>query len=202
MKPIQNKKTKNCKSCKKEFIQYKSTVNVCSKQCYLNDRNKKESKIKKENEKNKIQGKALYKHLLRTVTHTLIKILDKEQKCISLGKDKADEAGHFFGVGRHPALKYHLLNIYSQSHYDNCHLNGNESVYSQNLLDLFGKEVHEEIMELPKKYKVLRLAEFEIIEAIKVTKQCIIEARELPKLTQRERIEWRVIFNKRINIYK
>jgi hypothetical protein len=71
--------------------------------------------------------------------------------CISSGKaplhDGEWQAGHLFSVGAFPGLRFHPLNIHSQSSRDNCHLGGNHAAYSAAVIRRYGLATFEALAE-------------------------------------------------------
>jgi hypothetical protein len=94
--------------------------------------------------------------------------------------------------------------MYSQSVHDNQHLSGNLLEYREmleklNLYDLY--------LEQKRKYPTLKITKEEIKEAIQNAKSVILELKMknqeemLPRTTEK-RVELRLKYQKRLNIYK
>src|SRR5690606_30681698 len=105
--------------------------------------------------------------------------------------------------------RFNLLNIYAQSVEHNQYKGGAPIEYAQNLINLFGDEVYEEIMSLKRKYPVIKLG-------IPELKECIERAKEAERMyegvfenikdgiltsPQSFRIELRRLINDYIGIY-
>lgn len=75
--------------------------------------------------------------------------------CISSGKaplhDAEWQAGHLFAVGPFPSVRFHPLNIHSQSSRDNCHLGGNHAAYSAAHIARYGLATFEALAEEARK---------------------------------------------------
>jgi hypothetical protein len=94
--------------------------------------------------------------------------------------------------------------MYSQSVADNNHLSGNLLEYREmleklNLYDLY--------LEQKRKYPTLKISKEEIKEAIQNAKSVILELKmknqeELLPRTTEKRVELRLKYQKRLNIYK
>jgi len=78
---------------------------------------------------------------LREELHAAIRLRDGA-RCISSGKYPLQpsewNAGHLFAVGPFPSVRFHPLNIHSQSSRDNCHLGGNHAAYSEAFIRRYG----------------------------------------------------------------
>ena len=86
--------------------------------------------------------------------------------CISSGKaplhDAEWQAGHLFAVGPFPSVRFHPLNIHSQSSRDNCHLGGNHAAYSAAFIARYGLATFEALAEVartPRQWTVGELYE-------------------------------------------
>lgn len=87
---------------------------------------------------------------LQKIFNTYIRLRDTKQDkgtpyfiCISCGKPKPLDqmnAGHFFAVGNHPALRFDEDNCHGQCITCNYHLHGNLVRYQANLIIKIGQE--------------------------------------------------------------
>lgn len=67
---------------------------------------------------------------------------DADKPCISCGRHHQGQwhAGHYMGVGRHPALRFEPDNVHKQCKPCNTDLSGNLIRYRAKLVDLLGLE--------------------------------------------------------------
>jgi hypothetical protein len=94
--------------------------------------------------------------------------------------------------------------MYSQSVHDNQHLSGNLLEYREMLEKL---NIYDLYLEQKRKYPTLKITKEEIKEAIQNAKSVILELKMLnqeemlPRTTEK-RVELRLKYQKRLNIYK
>jgi hypothetical protein len=94
--------------------------------------------------------------------------------------------------------------MYSQSVHDNQHLSGNLLEYREMLEKL---NIYDLYLEQKRKYPTLKISKEEIKEAIHNAKSVILELKMLnqeeilPRTTEK-RVELRLKYQKRLNIYK
>jgi hypothetical protein len=137
---------------------------------------------------------------LQEEINLLVRTIDRGWPCISSGVIECQfHAGHFFARSTHPALRFHLHNIWAQSAYDNGQREGNRNGYIDGLVNLYG-EGYGFIEHLPRIYPSRKWAKDELIDALKVVKRCI---KKVPnrRLTKEERWEYRDLFNDEIKLY-
>jgi len=156
-------RVKKCKSCDKYFDVVRPLQMVCSALCGYNYSKKlitkKEAKDwneKKKKIKDKLMGVPEYKKILQVKINTIIRLIDKGQKCMSCNST-GNVAGHYHSVGANPALRYHVDNIHIQEISCNNEKGGNTSKYATGLLDTYGRWYSDIVIyELPLRYRELK----------------------------------------------
>jgi hypothetical protein len=145
-----------------------------------------------------------YHKELQKEINTLVRTIDKGGLCISSQKPLNDkfDAGHFYSVGSNPSLRYHLDNIHAQSVYSNQHLSGDQINFLFGLELTYGPEYKDFVLELKRKYQVLKLTSDQLSEKTKLVKEIIKELRTNDKVySGPDRLLLRKEFNERIGIY-
>lgn len=214
-----NLKPKKCKWCKNSFTPYTSLSQCCGIKCslaYNNEKKRiKDAKMREVlteeqiNERVKSFKKNIYEvsvfNYLQQEINKIVRLIDMGHPCISSGLPYGKyhpNAGHYFGVGAHPALRYNLLNIFNQSKKDNDELGGKGSTYGLGLKNTFGEDVRNEIEDLVAKYPTLHLSPLEAKEKLSIARKI---AKELFVMgvyyTTRDRIDLRKRLNERIGLY-
>jgi hypothetical protein len=153
-----------------------------------------------------LENLSYWKKILQAQINSIVRLIDKDCPCISSGRAYRtdDQAGHFYSVGSTPALRFNLLNLWSQSIRDNMHNSGNLLNYREQLVKF---DIIDLIEEQRLKYPTLKLSIEEIKEAIiktKVVKKMLIEQNNdvFNPRSVVKRVELRVEFNNFIEIYK
>lgn len=194
------RKQKKCKNCKKEFEPTKPFQQVCSYICAIT-LSKEKLKVKTERKQRKetkekllnLEPKSFWEAKLQTEINKLIRLIDFQHLCISCGgKPIKGQAGHFRSVGSCPALRFDLRNIWLQCHKCNAEMGGNVHGYDNGLIELFGRDVWEQL-----KFNnpdPLRLTIDELKEIIKEVRE-IIRGYEVVKLSHRDRLSIREVYN-------
>jgi len=209
-------KLKLCKICKAKYTPTKPLQMVCGGLCAIEyskihlpkvkmteaNQKRKENKAKLK----ELENLSYWKKILQAQVNLIVRLIDKGCNCISSNRPyrEDDQAGHMYSVGSTPALRFNLLNLWSQSIRDNMHNSGNllnyrEMVVKLNIIDL--------IEEQRLKYPTLKVSIEEIKEAIQNAKSVILELKMLnqeeilPRTTEK-RVELRLKYQKRLNIYK
>lgn len=163
---------------------------------------------RKENQVKKLElkPKSYWLAILQKEINQIVRLIDKDCPCISSGRAYRtdDQAGHFYSVGSTPALRFNLLNLWSQSIKDNMHNSGNLLNYREQLVKF---DIIDLIEDEKRKYPTLKLSIEEIKEAIskaKIVKKLMIDKNNdvfAPRSVQ-NRVNLRVEFNKFLEIYK
>jgi hypothetical protein len=127
---LKQPKPKRCKVCKNEFIPKSSTAIVCSFSCALEyteqQRVKKEAKLAKQTRQErteaikKLRPRGWYVKECQKVVNAFIRERDKDELCISCGKDRNGyDAGHYLSRSIRPELRFNEDNIHKQCKYCN-----------------------------------------------------------------------------------
>jgi hypothetical protein len=203
-----------CKNCKVKFQPKYFNQKYCmiNDECiiaHLESAKKVQRAVKKkENQVKKLElkTKSYWLAILQKEINQIVRLIDKDCPCISSGRPYRtdDQAGHFYSVGSTPALRFNLLNLWSQSIKDNMHNSGNLLNYRENLVN-FG--IIYFIEDEKRKYPTLKLSIEEIKEAIskaKIVKKVMIELNSdvFNPRSVVKRIELRQEFNRYLEIYK
>lgn len=165
---------------------------------------KKEQKAKDTETRNSLKTKSDWEAELQKVINSIVRTIDKGCPCISSRRiitGKYD-AGHFYSVGSHPALRFNLMNIYAQSVEQNQHKGGNPIGFRDGIRFLYSMEHLEYLDGLRALYPVLKLSIPEIQEAIKKAKSVLsrLKKNEVNR-TRWQRLELRASINNEIGIY-
>jgi len=166
-----------------------------------------EKQQKKEHRQRKEESrkKSYHEKRLQDEINWIVRLIDNGQPCISSGRLEGKFAGgHYFAVGSFPSLRYHFFNIHRQTFEQNSHKSGNIRGYTKNLLEVYGQEYHDFILnDLRRLYPSLHLTipelKEKLLEARKIRKELLQKSRIY---STSERIQLRKEFNKRLNIYK
>ena len=203
-----------CKQCKSKFIpkyfnqKYCLINDECIKAHVENVKSKQTIQKKKENKAklNDLQPKGYWLGKLQEEINQIVRLIDKDCPCISSGRPyrSDDQAGHFYSVGSTPALRFNLLNLWSQSIKDNMHNSGNLLNYREQLVKF---DIIDLIEDEKRKYPTLKLSIEEIKEAIskaKIVKKVMIELNSdvFNPRSVIKRVELRQEFNRYLEIYK
>jgi hypothetical protein len=209
-------KPKLCKVCKTKYTPTKPLQQVCNPLCaieyskiHLPKHKMTEANQKRKENKAKLkdlENLSYWKKILQAQVNLIVRLIDKGCNCISSGRPyrEDDQAGHMYSVGSTPALRFNLLNLWSQSIRDNMHNSGNLLNYREQLVKF---DIIDLIEEQRLKYPTLKVSIEEIKEAIQNAKSVILELKMLnqeellPRTTQK-RVELRLKYQKRLNIYK
>lgn len=183
-------KPKTCRAvgCNAEFIPHTSTQKVCSMGCAMKyTKDEKERKALQENRKRKqaLKTRSDYLKDAQRAFNTFIRTRDAMEPCISCGcqveqkRGGTYDAGHFFSIGAHPAMRFDERNCHKQCVKCNRDLSGNVHNYRLALIDKLGQEEfdrfeQEAYQSEPKKYSIDDLKE--------IIKTYRAKAREAEKL--------------------
>jgi hypothetical protein len=154
--------------------------------------------------KEKLMTKSDFEKLLQKEINTIIRLIDKDFKCISSGKPLNDkfDAGHFYSVGSNATLRFNLLNIYAQSVYANQYLSGDQINFINGIEENYGIGLKDYVLRLKSEYPILKLTTDELKEKITIARS-IVKHLKLENKTYNsiQRIDLRRQFNKMIGIY-
>lgn len=188
MKDFKPLKKKKCKHCGAYFIPARKFQPVCSIKCAIErNREKRQKEIKKQEkeEKKALKKKTSewkvdthskeYRKYLQDEINLLARKIDAlfGLNCIDCGKDygKQVDGAHFHSVGANCSLRYHLHNIHSARSYCNQHSDKHKTGYKEGLERRYGAEYAQKvIVELPIKYKELKLNNREVYDKLKLVR--------------------------------
>ena len=145
------KRVKKCKVCQSEFKPFNSTAKACSPTCALElGRERKRKQYRKEAIEYRKRTAPVKSVLAKAqaAVNSYIRIRDQGKPCISCEGFKTQaglkggsyDAGHWFGRGAHPSLRFVLWNIHKQCVTCNQHLNGHPHGYEAGLNKRFSCE--------------------------------------------------------------
>jgi len=161
---------------------------------------KQKTKEMKEN----VKTKSDYEKELQKEINTIVRLIDKDQVCISTLKplNAKFDAGHFYSCGSTPALRFNLNNIFAQSVYANQYLSGDQINFINGLSQLYGENYKDYVLNLKSVYKELKLHIYEIKEKIKIAREIVKELKEQNDVYDADTRRFlRNIYNLRIGIY-
>lgn len=161
---------------------------------------KQKTKEMKEN----VKTKSDYEKELQKEINTIVRLIDKDQVCISTLKplNTKYDAGHFYSVGSTPSLRFNLNNIFAQSVYANQYLSGDQINFINGLSQLYGENYKEYVLNLKSVYKELKLHIYEIKDKIKIAREIVKELKEQNDVYDADTRRFlRNIYNLRIGIY-
>ena len=146
-----------------------------------------------------------YTKELQKEINTIVRLIDKDFKCISTGKplNEKYDAGHFYSCGSNPSLRFNLLNIYAQSVYANQHLSGDQINFINGINENYGSGLKSIVLRLKKDYPILKLDREQLKQKTQIARS-IVKHLKLENKTYNsiERIELRKKYNKMIGIYE
>lgn len=202
---------KKCKSCGEKFEpKYSTAQPVCSYQCALKYNKKEkvkewENQSKKQNEP-KTTKKVSTKEYLQQEVNKLARLIDEHfnYNCIDCSKqfNKVVQGAHYHNVGGNENIRFNLHNIHSARAHCNMYSSEHKKGYVIGLKDRYGLDYYNLVeTELSIKYSYLGLNEVELKEALKNTRKCIRELKNIIKGCSNGK-EARDKLNKLIGIYK
>jgi DNA-directed RNA polymerase subunit M/transcription elongation factor TFIIS len=136
---------KSCKKCGENFTPF-STLDkhcyVCKKteQALKNLAKIKKEKVKKQKED--LLTVSDYLKLAQQVFNKWVRLRDKDQPCISCGKEinGVRHASHYLSSGGHSAVRFHPDNVWVSCYKCNVMLSGNGIEYRMRLIKKIGLE--------------------------------------------------------------
>lgn len=162
-----------CKECKKPFDKLNSQHIICSYECLIKYRNKKQVKKTEKRKYTKIseQSFAELVQVLQKDFNKFIRQRDTESDyftCINCSKVKHKskcDAGHFFAISTNPSVRFDENNVHTQCNYCNRFSSSGHLHYKENLIKKIG--VNKFNLLVAKSNKSLNLSRFELLEKIK-----------------------------------
>jgi hypothetical protein len=134
-----------------------------------------------------------------------VRLIDKGHQCISNGsfyKEGGMDAGHYYARSTHPTLRYHLLNIWGQSKYDNQYMEGNRQGFYKGLYLVGGDSLLDEIESLPGLFKTAKWSIPELSCARDVVRSFILDYQKKNYyLADQDRIELKRELTKLTGLY-
>lgn len=203
---------RKCVYCKTKFEPKSANHIACGVECVVaykrKQSDKAEARKQAENKKvlkEKLKTKSDYEKELQKEVNTIIRLIDQGHDCISSFrpmKKEQQQAGHFYSVGSHPALRFHLHNIYGQSIEQNMYQSGNPLGFMVGLDQYFGSVIKNYVLNLKQDYPVLKLSVEELKNATMKAKSIIKWLKLQDRMfTMEERLILRDRFNQEIGIY-
>ena len=166
-------------------------------------------KIKKQI-KETLETKSQLEAKLQKVINAIVREIDKGCVCISNRKPipkRQEQGGHFISRGSHPALRFHLDNIFLQSVHDNMYKSGNQMAFLSGLSEEYGLDYSNYVQGLKSAYKSLNLSREEIKEATVKARRMLNEVKKTGEnrrgipFAPDYRLSLRKIINEYIGIY-
>jgi hypothetical protein len=114
---------------------------------------------------------------LQLVFNAYIRARDKGKPCISCGKVKELQAGHYFPIQGFDGLRYDEDNVSGECEYDNCFNEAHLIGYGINLKNRLGEEKYNALLIRADDYKKngYKWSRSELLDLIEVYKQKIKE---------------------------
>ncbi len=164
MNTSQETKRKICIICGDLFTPYKTIDRICSYSCSrkYQDRKAEEKKQRETTGEKKAQR---YIEELTYWFNRYIRLRDRGKNCITCNKNLGFDitkydAGHCFGSGAYPELRYNDLNTWGQCKKCNQYDGGNFDEYRALLPQRIGQDNYDELVRLkntPRKYGIFEL---------------------------------------------
>lgn len=159
----------------------------------------KNEKIETKRLKKEIKTSAELKKYLQTKVNEIVRLIDSEQPCISCNHGhfswtRRKQAGHFYSVGSSSTIRFHLDNIHTQCSICNEHLSGNERKYAKGLIERYGQEYLNSVIQL-KQIQPIKLEKYQIEEIIKIANKILRNIKKGSDYTRDEVNELLGIYN-------
>lgn len=168
---------------------------------------KKEQSVKKEETRQKkidLMGVDKYRsEVLQPIFNEIARLIDYQCPCIATRLyDGKMNGGHFIAVGSNRTIALNLHNIHMQCFESNVHKGGDNNLYRQGLIDVYGEEYLDKVESL-KRTPAIHLSKSDMIEIKKLASDIRNELKaDLKHRTPEERIALREEINLRIGIYQ
>jgi len=192
-----------CDSCLYDFYTTDERGKIEFAKRKLKNHTKKE-KVFKSDLRQKLKTNVDYVKDLQKEINTIVRLIDRGSQCISTLKplNTKYDAGHFYSCGSNPSLRFHLDNIHAQSVYANQYLSGDQMNYLNGLEKVYGTEYKNYVIDLKRKYPILKLSIDELKEKIVIAKE-IVKGLKITNYQYNSdvRISLRQIINKKLGIY-
>lgn len=189
-KPSKRIKLYVCKVCKNKYDRKGNhLITWCSPECgtqlaLKKLRDKKKADVKEVNKAWK-EKKAVYRaelsqgkqsqDPLQKAVNKIVRLLDKDQPCLARPFEQCShfDAGHVWGVGSWPSLRYNVWNIHKQSVKSNRDLGGESLLMLEGIETRYGAEIRDMVEGLRLKYPKLSLSVQDKTEALKTANKII-----------------------------
>lgn len=167
---------------------------------------KRNDKAKTKTTREGLETKSQLEAKLQKVINAIAREIDRNCLCISSRKPiprGQEQGGHFISRGSHPALRFHLDNIFLQSVHDNMYKSGNQIAFLDGLRQEYGFEYSEYVQSLKSVYKSLNLSRDEIKEATVKARFMLNEVKKTGNTSLGRRFcpEYRTSLRRRVNEY-
>jgi len=192
-----------CSACRYEFYMTDERGKIEFAKRKLKNHTVKEKAFKSDL-RQKLKTNADYVKDLQKEINTIVRLIDRGSQCISTLKplNAKFDAGHFYSCGSNPSLRFHLDNIHAQSVYANQYLSGDQMNYLNGLKRVYGTEYKNHVIDLKRKYPILKLTIDELKEKIVIAKSIVFKLKfEFRTLDNKERLKLREIYNEKLGIY-
>jgi hypothetical protein len=100
------------------------------------------------------------------VVNSYIRKRDEGLPCISCGSNNGNQAGHYFAVKGHSALRFNEWNIHLQCAGCNMYKHGNQAMYRIGLVEKIGEKAVNGLETIATKVKVYKWSRSELNELI------------------------------------
>ncbi len=199
------------KDCDKQFMQYKSTVKVCSMACAIQDaktkrvtKDAKEWNTEKKTRELTLMSKDKYRvTYIQPLVNHLARIIDNEQPCICTDTTEGKmNGGHRHSVGSNVTLALNLHNIHQQSYQSNHHQSGDHLKYRAGLKRVYSSGYADYIDETLMQCPALHLTKGDLIELKPRLQKIVNHYKKLNKVYNPvQRIKLRNKLNEELGIY-
>jgi len=192
-----------CQSCLYDFYTTDERGKIIFAKRKLQVTSKRE-KAFKDDLRQKLKTNSDYCKDLQKEVNTIVRLIDKGSQCISTLKplNSKYDAGHFYSVGSNPSLRFHLDNIHAQSVYANQYLSGDQMNYLNGLDKVYGTNYKDYVIDLKRKYPILKLSVDELKDKIVIAKEIVKELKDKNETYRYfERMIARDIYNNKLGIY-
>ena len=162
---------------------------------------KKTHKAKIQKMKDDIETKPDLENKLQPIVNAIVRLIDKEQGCISCSHGWNDSwtrqmhGGHRLSVGSHHNLRFNLHNIHAQCSVCNNYESSNPRGYDDGLINVHGEEYYEMVYSLALRYKDIRWSKEDL-------KEVLPKARKIRRELEQGKLYSRDELNDILGLYK
>ena len=153
---------------------------------------KKRYNVERKKEKLSVKKFGELKSLLQKEINTIARLIDKDQGCISCSHgwsgDFTQQANgsHYFNVGSYDNLRFHLDNIHKSCIYCNKENEGNKPEYLRTLINLYGQDYADYVLNLNILYPMIKLDKATLIELVPIARKIVRELKKGTKYTRKD----------------